>query len=176
MITVQVDERRIRKALVESGLSEKQVQRAARSALKKTQAWVKSRSIKELSSELRIQQKIIRRRVRAVKPRNDSKGLKARIWYGVAPVAMINLGARQTSLGVRAQQGRFVRSAFISAGRKGAQVFKRKGRARLPIERQREEIASPAGHVTSKMIRGTEVDDRFQRALSHELKWRSGKQ
>jgi hypothetical protein len=76
---------------------------------------------------------------------------------------------------VRAAGRRFVDGGFIASGKRGGrQVFKRKGRARLPIEKQRAEIEPKANtFLESKVVKAAEFEAQFFKTFEHELKWRT---
>lgn len=173
MIRLEVSAPRLEVMVARMGADKGTVRQVMRSALGKMSSWARTRSAKGLSPELALQQKVIRRRLRTRKPKATNDGARAGVWYGLAPVSLIHLGARQTKAGVRAQRGRFVRSGFITRGRRGGeQVFKRRGRARLPIERQREQIALPAKKFVRGMVKEREFEARFLKIFKHELTWR----
>lgn len=172
MIELDIDSSDLVRAAREIGASERQVRAALRTTVNKMAAWAKTRSVRELSSELRMTQRIIRRRLRATRTRQSAQGVQASVWYGTLPVSLIHLGARKAKGGVRAQGGRFVQSAFIARGRGGReQVFKRKGRERLPIERQREAIAAPTQQHVEQLAEARAFEQRFQQVFDHELTW-----
>ena len=176
MISVTFEARDLEKASRELGATAEQVKRALRSTLRKMASWVKTRSVRGLSKELKVQQKAIRRRLRSLKARPTADGgAQIKIWYGLDPIALINLGASQNRRGVRAAGGRFVPGAFIAPGKGGKmQVFKRVGKARLPIKKQSADIAAKAERFLDDGLLNSEAfEQQFFKTFDHELKWQT---
>lgn len=175
MISVNIDARDLERAALELQATKPETERALRSTLRKMATWVRARSVKGLSKTLEIQQKVIRRRLRSIKARNTPGGAQVSIWYGLNPIALIHLQARQNSAGVRASGGRFVQSAFIPGRVK--QVFKRKGKERLPLEKQTTEIQAAAEHFLDDGLLNSEAfETQFFKTFEHELRWQTRKQ
>lgn len=174
MISVEIDARDIERVVKELGATAQQVQRALNSTLRKMASWVKTRSVRGLSGELAIQQKVIRKRLRAIKFRRTSDGgAEVKLWYGLNPISLIYLGAKQNAKGVRASGSRFVQSAFIPKNKRGA-VFKRVGKSRLPIEKQTAEIQTKAERfLDDGLLNSPEFESQFFKTLMHELKWQT---
>lgn len=148
--------------------------KAITSTLVKMGNWLRTRSAKGLSAELKIQQKVIRRRLKQFRVQARSNGASLRVWYGLDPVALIYLKAKQNASGVTADGGRDVKGAFISKGRGGnLQVFKRRGKARLPIDKQSALVDIQARDFLEKqLVSAAEFEAQFFRFFEHELKWR----
>jgi hypothetical protein len=128
-----------------------------------------------LSKELQILQRVIRRRLKAVKFRQTKDGGMAKVWYGLDPVAMIWLGAKQNSTGVTAQGGRTVAGGFIATMKNGHKgVFKRRGTARLGINEQAAAIQTPAErYIADAVIFAGRFEAQFWKTFEHELKWQT---
>lgn len=154
--------------------TEAQAKKAIVSTLRKMGAWLRTRSARGLSEELKMQQKVIRRRLRQFKVQARPDGATLKVWYGLDPVALIYLKAKQNATGVAASGGREVKGAFIARGRGGnLQVFKRKGNARLPIEKQSADMDIKArDFLERQVVSGAEFEAQFFRVFEHELKWR----
>lgn len=157
-----------------------QVNQAMNSTLRKMASWMRTRSVRGLSSELKLQQKLIRRRLRMFRLQRTSDGANVRIWYGLDPISIThqNMKAKQDSTGVRAGQHRFP-GAFmgprpgVTSTRLRGGAFKRRGRSRLPIDRQRLEIADKAQtFLADSVIGGIEFEQQFYKTFEHELLWR----
>jgi hypothetical protein len=170
MISVEISARDLDRLIVELAATSAQVKRALNSTLRKMASWVKTRSVRGLSKELDIKQKTIRRRLRSIKARpTGNGGAEVVVWYGLDPIALIHLGAKQTGKGVRAGR-RFVRGAFIAKG----QVFKRTGKARLPLEKQRAEIAPAAERfLDDGLLNAPAFEQQFFKTFEHELRWQT---
>lgn len=155
--------------------TQKQVDAALRSTLGKMAKWVKTRSVRGMSDALGMQQKVIRRRVKALKAKKTSDGQQVSIWYGENPVGLIYLGARQNGSGVSASGGRTVKSAFIAKGKGGGkQVFKRTGSSRLPVKRQAAEVKPDADKfIESNFIDSAAFEAQFYKVFEHELQWQT---
>lgn len=157
-----------------------QVNQALNSTLRKMASWLRTRSVRGLSSELKVQQKLVRRRLRTFRLQRTRNGANVRIWYGLDPISVTyqNMRAKQDSTGVRAGQHRFPgafmgpRPGVTSTKLRGG-AFKRRGRSRLPIDRQRLEIADKAQtFLEDQVIGGIEFEQQFYKTFEHELLWR----
>lgn len=178
MISIQIDTKDMERAVAELAATPVQLERALRSTLRKMAAWARTRSVKGLSDTLKIQQKVIRRRLRRIKAKNTPGGVEVSIWYGLNPLALIHLQARETSTGVRASGGRFAKSAFKATAKNGKeQVFKRRGAARLPLEKQTTDIQDQAEKfLDGGLLRSAAFETQFYKTLDHELRWQTRKQ
>lgn len=178
MIELTIDTKGLEGIIDELGAMPQQVQAAMRSTLIKMAGWVRTRSTRGLSKELALQQKIIRQRLKVARLRRTSRGAEVPIWYGLNPVGLIRLQARQNRQGVRAYGGRQVQSGFIRRGKGGKlHVFKREGKARLPIKSQKVEIADPGSdYLRDDLIESAEFRARFLQVFEHELTWRMRRQ
>ena len=77
MIELSIDIRGLEDVIRRLGATEKVVQQSMRSALGKMAAWTKTRSARGLSKELKLQQKILRRRMRAKPVRRTTRDAQA---------------------------------------------------------------------------------------------------
>lgn len=175
MLNLVVDAPDLRNVITDLAGTEAQVQKALNSTLGKMAAWLRTISAKGLSKELAIQQKVIRRRLKLFRLHRNADGSEIKVWYGLDPVALIYMQAKQNKQGVRAYGGRFVKSAFIADGRNSnRQVFKRRGKERLPLDKQRAEIADKASVYIEDTLLGTaEFEAQFYKIFEHELQWRT---
>lgn len=174
MINLQIDSAQLDRMAQDIAGTEQQIRQALNSTLRKMAAWVRTRSVKGLSEELQIQQKLIRRRLRLLKVKQTTAGPQVTLWYGLDKMALIYLQAKRTSSGVSAAGGRNVSGAFIAKGPAGGrQVFKRRGAARLPIAKQGADIEQPADQfLQSKLINASAFESQFFKTFEHELSWR----
>lgn len=157
----------------ELAATDAQARRALSATVRKMAGWVRARSTKGLSKELQLQQKIIRRRLKTARVRKTANGIEVVLWYGLDPVALIYLQAKQRSTGVSAA-GRFVKGAFIAgtpAG--GKQVFKRAGAARLPLEKQQADVHHQAEDYLEHQAFGAQFEAQFYKTFEHEMKWQT---
>lgn len=147
--------------------TESQVQLAAMRALNKTALWLKSKSVKEISAQKKLQQKIIRDRLNVIKASTSSlKALVVASLYGIKASLIGNM--RQTSTGAKAGKSQFT-GAFVATmptGHRG--IFKRKTKSRLPIR----EVVLPLEPVASNIIKGfvdSGAGEKFIQYFRHEL-------
>lgn len=177
MIELQVDAAGLQQAAREMGATGAQVQQALRSTVGKMTRWARTRSVRDLGKGLVVPQKVLRPRVKARRLQRTARGAEAGVWYGLNPVALIRLGARQTRTGVSARGGRKVQGAFIARARGGGpQVFKRKGRERLPIAMQAADIeARAADYIQDDLAESRAFEQQFRRVFEHEIQWRMRK-
>ncbi len=175
LLNLEFDDADLQRVIADLQATESQAQKALRSTLGKMAAWVRTRSLRGLSKTLQIQQKEIRRRLKSLRLQQRGDGYQVAVWYGLDPIGMIHLGARQTSKGVKASGGRFVKSAFISKAKNGnKQVFVREGAARLPIKKQSAEIQDQAQtYLEDSVISSPEFEAQFYKVFERELKWRT---
>lgn len=174
MIELDLEAQDIQNVIFDLQATEAQVNRALSSTLGKMAAWMRTRSVRGLSKELQVQQKIIRRRLKTFRMSRTSNGASIRVWYGLDPIALIHLKARQTQRGVTA--GRHSRDgAFIRRGRNGnEQVFKRRGAGRLPLDKQRLDVEDKAAtYLEDEIIGGLAFQSQFFKTFEHELRWRT---
>lgn len=175
MIDINIDARQLERVVVDLAATETEARRALNSTLRRMASWVRTRSTRGLSAELAIQQKIVRRRIKSTRLQRLGDGASVKVWFGLNQISLIWLQPRQSGAGVKAAGGRFVEGGFIASGKRGGrQVFKRKGRARLPIEKQRAEIEPKANtFLESKVVKSAEFEAQFFKTFEHELKWRT---
>jgi hypothetical protein len=142
---------------------------AAYRALNKTALWLKTQSVREISSQKRIQQKLIRERLRIVKAnRNSLKSLVIASLYGIKASKLGRM--HQTSKGAKAGNYEFS-GAFIAKMPMGhIGIYKRKTKRRLPIK----ELTVPLEPVASNIIKAfvdTDAAKKFNEYFRHELKF-----
>lgn len=173
MIDIEVSPEGLQQITLDLAATEKQATKALQSTLTKMAAWLRSKSVKGLSEHLAIQQKVMRRRLKSFRLTRLAQGGQITVWYGLDPIALIYLNARQNKSGVAAMGGRFVASGFIAPTKGGRQVFKRRGKARLPIDKQRAEIQDKANtYIEDRLVGTEEFEARFFTIFERELKWR----
>jgi len=174
IIDLDLEAQGIRQAVLDLQATEAQVNRALNSTMGKMARWMRTKSVRGLSKELQVQQKIIRRRLKTFRMKRTADGASITVWYGLDPIGMIYLGARQTQKGVTAGKHK-VDGGFIRPGRNGArQVFKRRGGARLPLDKQRLDIQDKANtYLEDNVIGDTDFEAQFYKTFEHELAWRT---
>lgn len=145
--------------------------KALRSTVSKVARWLKTKAQRGLSKELQMTQKVLRIRMKALKVKSTRHGPQAAIWFGLNPVSMQYLGPRKSSKGVSSRPTGMRKGAFMHG--KGKPVFKRVGKARLPIQKQTSEIKIKSEHYIEQLQLATEVRTYFMTVLERELQWRT---
>lgn len=175
LVNLDIDARDLQGVILDLAATEQQAEKALNSTLVKMAGWLRSKSVKGLSGALAIQQKVLRRRLKSFRLQRRAGGSEITVWYGLDPIALIYLQARQNKSGVKAYGGRFVQSAFIANGSNGnRQVFKRRGKGRLPIDKQRADIEDKANtYIEDELVGAAEFEARFFKTFEHELQWRT---
>jgi hypothetical protein len=184
VIHIAIDEHGLEAIEAFLAATPKQVDAAMSSTLTKMARWLQTKSIRELAKHLELPQKEVRRRLRTFRLTKVAGGKGVRVWYGLDPMGMIHLNARQNKQGVSAYGGRFVKSAFIANGRAGMngpassnkQVFIREGKARLPIKKVTVELGDKAQTYIDEHLLGSALFvEQFYKIFEHELTWRQQK-
>lgn len=174
-ISIDIDGRGIDSLAAAFGATESQVRAAMRSTYNKMGRWMRTQSVRGLSSKLKIQQKILRSRIRSYRMQHgmeDGEGVK--VWYGIKEIAFSRLNPRESGKGVKAAGGRFEEGAFIARLYGKDQVLKRIGKERVPLRVVYADIADEAiTYIEDFVIGTTAFDVQFYRFLEHELKWRT---
>lgn len=175
-IDLEVHADRLNQLQLDLMATDTEVRKAFRSTLNKMARWLKTRSARGLSKELDIKQKALRRRLKSFRVRSKGGQSEVTVFYGLDPIDYMDLTPRQTSRGVSAGKRR-VPGAFIASGRGDARkVFKRKGKARLPIEKQTVPIRDKADAWIEDQLLGTEAfDAEFLKIFERELQWQTQK-
>lgn len=175
-IDLDIHADRLSQLQVDLQATDTEVRQALRSTLGKMARWMRSQSARGLSKELDLKQKAIRKRLKQYRVQMSGNSAQVKVWYGLDPVDYMDLGPRQTRAGISAGRRR-VPGAFIASARGGTRkVFKRKGKSRLPIEKQVVEIRDQADTwIEDQMLGSQEFDDRFLTIFERELEWRTQK-
>jgi len=111
-------------------LSKSAVQAVARRAVRKTARSIQTESSRALSRELRVQQKLIRARLRLYR---KGDALAQKVWLGLNAVAVAHLGEPRRVAGGTQVGRHFFKDAFPIA-RYCNGVYRRTGRERYPLE------------------------------------------
>lgn len=146
---------------------EPKVRLAAVRALNKTALWLKTQAAKEISKERQIKLTVMRKRLRIVKARAST--LEVIIKANLYDVKANLLGSmRQTKVGTKAGKHQFI-GAFIATMPEGHRgVFKRKGRASLPIQEVKLPLEPEASKIIEELVIH-EVEEVFEKFLRREL-------
>jgi hypothetical protein len=123
------------------GVLQKDMKAALRTATRQAGQWANREGARRLAKEANVPLRNLRRGLRLKFQYQSVKGFAtARLWYGLNPIALKYLGARETAKGVRVTGEKTIKGAFI-VPTLGENVFKRVGKERLPIKRQERPIA-----------------------------------
>lgn len=169
MIDFEVNPAELDRLIRDVGAIQSDAEKALKSTLIKMARWLKTRSVKGLSVQLQMKQNIIRRRLRATRVRETASGAETKVWYGLNNVGVVWLNPKQNGRGVSASGGRQYDQAWIGKH----QVFKRRGKSRLPIDPVKEPIKDKADNFLEHgIVSSIEFSDQFYKTFEHELSWR----
>lgn len=154
-------------------LKRKIVPKATSSAINKTTQQMRTRVVREVAPAVGVIQKIIRARTRI--ERSKPKTLVATLIARVAGVSMIDIkpvseGAGGVTAGKFHRQG-----AFISKDKTGKKrVFKRRGKSRLPIDKQTVSIEKEVDGAAKGLL-DSFVPDKYKEIFNREMRFRLSK-
>ena len=141
----------------------RQVDRALRITVNRMAGWLRRKSAREVSNELRIGLDVLRYRIRTLR-RGGGGDRSASLWFGLNPIALTHLNPREVARGVKGGPA-YVKGGFLAKG----QAFKRRGKARLPIERATLPIQEQADKALDAVVAGIEFERRFLDTFEREL-------
>lgn len=171
IIELDLEAQGIGQVVADLKATEQQVKRALRTTLTRMASWMRTRSVRGLSKHLEIQQGVLRRRLKTFRVSMSGDNASITVWYGLNPISLIYLGARQTKRGVTA--GKHKRDGAFIAKR---QVFKRRSGDRLPIDKQELDIEDKANsYLEDRVIGDAEFEQQFFAVFERELRWRTQK-
>ncbi len=147
------------------------VPEATAASINKGAAKARTQIARSLSAIFQLPQKIIRRRMRV--RRANKRTLKGRLWAGLGAVKMKYLRPRQTKTGVTAGKHRAAH-AFIAPVGSTTNVFKRKGRARLPLVTQKVVLGDKADQLIRRITKQV-IRTFFPKELRRQIEWRANK-
>ncbi|WGS50846.1 phage tail protein [Paraburkholderia sp. D15] len=128
-LKVEIDTAQVTAAL--QGLSASAMQAAWRRTLRKTAAWIKSQTGKEVSKGTLIPQKVIRKRLYFFMRSADT----GKVWLGLNPVEAHRLGSvRETKKGIRAGRFTFDGAWRQTKAKPDGPIYRRTGKSRTPFE------------------------------------------
>jgi len=150
-------------------LSQAAVRAAARRAVQKTARSTQAESSRALSSELRVQQKLIRARLRLYR---TGDALTQKVWLGLNAVAAAHLGQPRRAAGGTQVGRHFFKDAFPIA-RYGNGVYRRVGKGRFPLELVKLDIQQTGDAVMNQAA--ARAEERLMRFLQQELRFELSK-
>ncbi len=144
-----------------------QLQRAVDRALRKTARWLETHSKRELGRELKLPIRVLSIRFQHVLQLKGQQK-SAVVWFGVNPIEARYLGsARQNRRGTRVGRHQFDLAFTASMKNAHKNVFRRKGRERLPIEVVRMSIDKESTLIFQRFYQ--RAQGRFSEVLQQEL-------
>ncbi|WP_322999963.1 phage tail protein [Castellaniella sp.] len=150
-------------------LSKEACRRAARRAVRKTAKWTEGQAARTMSAQLRIQQKIIRQRLRTY---TKGSGLDQKVWLGLNSLAARRLGMpKRRSSGT--QVGRHFFEGAFPINRYGGGVYRRTGKSRFPLELAKMEIDDVGAAALRAAAIKTEA--RLMEIMRQELRYEFSK-
>ncbi|WP_163832175.1 phage tail protein [Spartinivicinus ruber] len=154
------------------GLDEdsKAVQKAIRRAVRKLTQFLRRQLLQALSQTTGLKQKAFKNNQRLfIEVAKDGKS--GRVWLGLNPIGLHHFGnPKQVNAGVKVRGKPLRQGAFtIQSSHGNTVVFKRKGKARFPIEYQTEAIDQLATPVVERIIK--QAEERFFTLLEQELNY-----
>jgi hypothetical protein len=136
--------------------------------------WTKVRSARQLSRDLKVKQQVLKFRMKGTRLREHNGAVEGSLWHGLNPISLAHLDPRQNKAGVRTRLLQ-VKGAFIARMKSGKEVvFKRRGKGRLPIDKQEAPINEQAMQTLENGVFDTrEFEAQFYNTFEAELKWRT---
>lgn len=152
--------------------TQREAELALRSTVNRSARWLGTRLRRALRNDLRLPADTVRRRLVMGRISQQGDRITAKVWVGLNAVDLIKFGARETKAGVRTRVGTR-EGAFIATGKGGSrQVFKRRGDARLPIDKQAHDIKDAGDQAIEPIASGAEFGDYVLSTFERELLWR----
>ena len=179
MLTIAVDSGGLSRAILDLKATDPQARKALNSTMNKMAAWVRTRSVRGLSDTVKIQQKILRARVRTYRMQGSIGQAQVdgsmKVWFGLNAVPWAKLNPRATRKGgVSAAGGRHDSEAFIAHYGGRPQVLKLIGKERVPLMVMKAEIAQESeNYIEHFVLASAEFDNQFLKTFERELKWRT---
>ncbi|WP_457923695.1 phage tail protein [Wolbachia endosymbiont of Muscidifurax uniraptor] len=146
---------------------EQKIRLAAIKALNKTAIWLKSQAAKEISEEKRIKLSLIRKRLRIFKVKTSRLEVLIRAnLYDIraSTIGKIQKIRRGSKVGKHEFIGGF--AAVMPKGNSG--IFKREGRAALPIKEVKLPLEPEASRIIGNLV-NYEVEKVFEKFFHREL-------
>jgi len=146
---------------------EQKIKLAAIKALNKTAIWLKSQAAKEISEEKRIKLSLIRKRLRIFKAKTSR--LEVLIRTNLYDIRASTIGKIQkTRRGSKVGKHQFIGGFAAVMPKENSGMFKREGRAALPIK----EVKLPLKPEASKVIRDLvnyEIEKVFTKFFERDI-------
>ncbi|MDR8049865.1 phage tail protein [Burkholderia cenocepacia] len=164
LLKIEIDVRGALEAL--AGLPPAAMQAAWRRTLRKTGAWIRSQTAKEVSGATGIQQKLLRQRMYFFMRSLDT----GKVWLGLNPIEAHRLGAvRRTKKGMRAGKSLFEGAWRKTKAQPDGAIYRRIGKARTPFEVVTVEWAQTGDPAFRRAARACEA--RLMTVLRQEVNY-----
>ncbi|CAM5288921.1 phage tail protein [Eoetvoesiella caeni] len=150
-------------------LSKEACRRAARRAVRKTAKWTEGQAARSMSAQLRVQQKIIRQRLRTYM---KGDGLDQKVWLGLNSLAARRLGVPKRR-GSGTQVGRHFFDGAFAIQKYGGGVYRRTGQGRFPLELAKMEIDEAGAAALREAANKAEA--RLMEIMRQELRYEFSK-
>lgn len=182
MIDLRIDALQLNVLLSEIDATPDQTRKALRSTVSKLSTWLRTRATRALSAELQLKRNVLRHRLKNIKLKQAPNGAAGGLWIGLNEMDLKYVGkAKQDATGVTAgARGHSFDHAFmgprpgVKARKLKNRAFKRKGGARLPIEKVTLPIQDEAQKaLDSDVMEWARFEAQFFKVLEHELRWRT---
>jgi hypothetical protein len=179
VINLAVDGHELNVLIAELRATRPQAQKALYSTMVKMAAWIRTRSIRGVSERVKIQQKILRQRVRTFRMggplSNATTDKSVKVWYGLNDVPWAKLNPKASRAGgVTAYGNRHDKEAFIANYGGHPQVLKRYGKDRLPLQVVKAPIEPQAmKYIEEFVLASAEFESQFLKIFERELRWRT---
>ncbi|WP_410541943.1 phage tail protein [Wolbachia endosymbiont (group A) of Oxytorus armatus] len=149
---------------------EQKIKLAAIKALNKTALWLKAQAAKEISEEKKIKLSLIRKRLRIFKAKTSRLDVLIRAnLYDIraSTIGKIQKTRRGSKVGKHEFIGGF--AAVMPKGNSG--IFKREGRAALPIKEVKLLLEPEASRIIGNLV-NYEVEEVFTKFFERELSYK----
>lgn len=152
------------------GATEKEAAKALKRAVARTTRWLNSQLARRAAKATKVRVGVFKERGRVRMRIRDDWGS---IWVGMNPIDLHHIGARQNKKGVRAGpvtvKGGWILKNYGGERALEGKVFKRRGDARYPIDKQQLEIAEQVEPIVEALYQ--EALSKLEKELTHELQW-----
>ncbi|MBC6685936.1 phage tail protein [Wolbachia pipientis] len=145
----------------------KKVEKATVSALNKTANWLKLQAAREISEEKRINLNVIRKRLRIFKAKISRLDVLMRA--NLYDMRASSIGSmRETKRGTKIGKNEFIGTFTATMPRDYKGVFKREGRAALPIKEVKLLLEPEASRIIGNLV-NYEVEKVFTKFFERDI-------
>ena len=153
MIDLDFDTKEIKKLLKDFPVDEKVIRASHNAALRKAADYLHKIALRTFSEDLKLSIQLLKNRIKKYRmPAVGGMG-RMKLFFGLNSIPMHKLSPQQQSDGVKAGPA-FAKSAFMAKLQKGSSrtgVYKRKGKARMPVEAQHYQIDVQAAETAEEL-------------------------